>query len=1029
MKKLIVWFTENHVAANLLMLLFIIGGIISVFTMKVEVFPDAEPDLIRIYVSYPGASPREVEEGVIKPIEEKVAGLAGVERVKSTAKEGSATITIEVLRGWNTDELLQDVKSTVDRITNLPEEAERPIVEKVIRRYPVETIAVYGDAPEKTLKKIAERLKDELENLPDITEVRIYAKRPEEIHIEVPEKNLERYHLTLLKLAQIIKNLSFDLPSGKITTPNEEILLRGKGRLTEAKDYAKLVVLRGPNGEEVPLSKIAKVSSGFKDEIFLSGYFQGKRAIIVQVFRVGEQNDLKISKEVEEYIKQFNKTLPHGVKTAIYFDTTTILKSRLYTLIKNLAIGAIFVVLILGLFLHFKLAFWVTWGIPTAFCFALWLLPHFGVSINMISLFAFILVLGIVVDDAIVIGESVYRRRELGDPPFESAIKGTLEVYKPVIFSVLTTIAAFYPLLFGTGVVGKVIRHIPIVVILVLIGSLIEALFILPCHLAATKFHTNKKSYFNIIGIGIKNFVEGPFKKFLIKALKLRYITISLFLVVLVLCLSLAIGGRIKTVFFPKVEADQIDCYITMPASTPPEKTLQVARMIEEAGRSVIPPSAFKCSLTMLGVQMVTHGPHAGASDIGSNLAQVTIRLTPPEKRKSLSAIELAKRWRQKVGHVPEAESIIFQSELFSFGKDIEVNLYLKDEKKLLSAVKELENNLRKFPGVYDISDNFLPGKREIQIKLKPMAYRLGLSLKDIASQVRAGYYGAEALRFQKGEDEVRVMVRFPEKERETLASLYEMKIMTPSGKMVPLREVAELEFTQSPIALYRADLKRVITVSANVDEKITNAKEIRKILFEKILPALKQKYPELSWSMEGAGKEHKKGFEDVGKAFIFALFLIYVLLAVPLKSFIKPFIIMSAIPFGIIGAFLGHIVLGKAICILSFFGIVGLAGVVVNDALILVDAIEKLKKIKKDIFEVVIEAVKIRFRPVILTTLTTFIGLMPMIFEKSVQAQFLIPMAISLGFGVLFATFITLIFVPSAYLILEDIKKFFKSL
>ena len=1027
MKQIISWFAENSVAANLLMLLFIVGGLISAFSIKVEVFPDAEPDLIRISVSYPGASPQEVEEGVVKPIEEKVAGLAGIERITSTSKEGSGTILIEVIRGWDTNELLQDVKSAVDRITNLPEEAERPVVEKVIRRYPVVSIAVYGSAPEKTLKKVGERLKDELEELPDITEVRLYAVRPEEIHIEVPKRRLERYHLTLTKLAHIISQESFDLAAGKITTPHEEVLLRSKGKLTQAKDYAKLPVLTGPDGRTITLGKIARVEDGFRDDITLAAYFQGQRTIIVQVFRVGNQNDLKISKEVRNFLKKFKKSLPAGVKATIYFDTTSILKSRLDLLLKNLAIGMIFVVITLGLFLHFKLAFWVTMGIPVAFCFALWILPHFNVSINMISLFGFILVLGIVVDDAIVIGENIFRRRELGDPPVPASIKGTLEVYQPVIFSVLTTMAAFYPLLLGTGVVGKVIRHIPIVVILVLLGSLLEALFILPCHLAETKFDLNKKRRLDLINQKLKAFVEGPFKKLLLCSLEFRYITISLFLAVLMFSLALILGGRVKTLFFPRVEADQIDCYLTMPAGTPPEKTLQVARRIEEAGREVVPPQAMRYTLTMLGVQMITHGPRAGAKDISSNLAQITIKLTPPEKREGISAVELAKKWRKKVGEIPEAESITFQSVLFNFGKDVEVNLYMENQKTLLKIVKELEHTLKKFPGVYDISDNFLPGKREIQIKLKPLAYKLGLNLRSVAEEVRAGFYGAEALSFQKGRDEVRVMVRLPQNEREKLSTIYEMKIMTPSGKMVPLKDVAELRFTKSYLSLHRADLKRVITISADVDEKITSAKEIRRILFHKILPQLKAKYPELNYSMEGAGKEHRKAFKDVMDAFIFAMFLIYVLLAVPLKSFVKPFIIMAAIPFGIIGAFWGHVLLGKPICILSFFGIVGLAGVVVNDALILVDAIENLKKKGKTIYEAVVKAVLIRFRPVILTTLTTFISLVPMISEKSVQAQFLIPMAISLGFGVLFATFITLLFVPAAYLILEDFKKSIK--
>ncbi len=1026
MKKIIEWFAGNHVAANLLMLFFLIGGILSTLAIKVEFFPDVEPDEIRIIVSYPGASPEEVEEGVIRPIEERVAGLAGVERVTSTAKEGEGIVSIEVVRGWNTDELLQNVKSEVDRITNLPEEAERPIVQKVVRRYPVVSIAIYGDVPESTLKKLGEELKSQLEELPEITEVRLYAVRPAEIHIEIPEENLRRYHLTLEEVAQIIKRESVNFPAGEIKTNQEEILIRGKGKLIKGADYGNIVIVARPDGSKIRLKDIATIKDEFRDDWKLAGYFQGKRAVIVQVFRIGNQNDFRISKAVQRYFPIFKSQLPEGVKAAIYFDTTTILKERLTLLLKNLAIGMVLVVLILGLFMNLRISFWVTMGIPVAFAFALFLLPYFDVSINMISLFGFILVLGMVVDDAIVIGENVYRRRELGDPPLEAAINGTIEMTKPVAFAVLTTMAAFYPLLLGTGAVGKVVRQIPIVVILVLTGSIIEALFVLPSHLAGSKFKVCKEGEEKFIPKMLNRFISGPFVSFLKLCLRWRYTTIAVFCLILFISLGLWIGGRVKTVFFPKVEADQIDCYLTMPAGTPMERTLEVARKLEKAAKEVIPPSVFKYTLTMLGVHMVTHGPKAGAKNIAPNLAQITVRLVPAEKRRGISAVELAKKWRDKVGNIPDAESLVFQSELFSLGKDIEVNLYLDNEKLLIKAVNEFKKILRHYPGVYNISDNFLPGKKEIQIKLKPSARELGLSLQQVAKAVRDAFYGAEALRFQRGRDEVRVLVRYPKRERQSLSQLFEMRIKTPLGKMVPLKEIADIKFARSYVALHRTDLKRVITVSADVDEKIANANDIRKEIAKKVLPELKKKYPGLGWSFEGEGKEHRKAFKDVERAFMLALFLIYALLAVPLRSFSKPIIIMSAIPFGIIGAFWGHVLFRKPLCILSMFGIVGLAGVAVNDALILVDAIDKFRKEASSLEKAVIQATVRRFRPIILTTLTTFVGLIPMITEKSLQAQFLIPMAISLGFGVLFATFITLILVPCGYLVLEDFKVYY---
>ena len=1032
MKRAIAWFAENHVAANLLMLFFLVAGIISVLTIRVEIFPDAVPDQIRITVEYPGASPSEVEDGVIKPIEEKIAGLAGIDTIKCTAKEGLGIITIDVLKGWNTDELLQDVKSAVDRVTNLPEDAERPIVEKVIRRYPVVTIAVYGDAEERVLKKVAEHLKDELVELPGITEVRLYASRPAEIHIEVPEKNLKKYHLTLQQIAWIVKQNSLDLPGGKVILKNREILVRTKGRLIRGKDYKNIVVLAKPDGSVVKLGDIAVIKDEFRDDMELAGYFMGKRAMIVQVFRVGNQNALKISSEVKRFLEtEFNKTLPPGIKATVYFDTSSILRSRLKLLLKNLAIGMVFVVIILGLFMNARLSFWVTLGIPVSFAAALWLLPKFDVSINMISLFAFILVLGIVVDDAIVIGENVFRRRELGEPPLQAAINGTIEMAQPVAFAVLTTVAAFYPLLFGSGVLGKVMKNIPIVVILVLLGSLTEAFFVLPSHLAGSKFDPSKKKT-GLVSKYLEKFVNGPFVKVLKLSIRWRYITVALFVFVLFLFMGLWIGGRIKFTFFPKVEGDDINCYITMPAGTPSERTLEIANRIEKAAREVLAeedkkrpgkPSLFRYSLTMLGVQMLTHGPHAGVLDIGSHLAQVTIKLLPAEKREGVSAIEIAKKWRQKVGPVPEAKSLVFQSELFSMGKAIEVNLSHTNEKILIKAVKEFEQKLRSFPGVYDVTDNYIPGKEELRIKLKPRARELGITLSDVAREVRAAFYGAEALRFQRGKDEVRVLVRLPKEERHQLGRLYDLWIKTPSGKMVPLREVAEIKKARGYVALHRIDLKRVITVSADVDEKVVSSARVRKALIEEVLPELRSKYPGLFYSFGGEGKEHQKAFADVKKAFLLAMFLIYALLAVPLRSFAQPLIIMSAIPFGIIGAFIGHILLGKPLSILSMFGIVGLAGVVVNDALILVDAINRLKAEGIPLEEAIVQAGVRRFRPIILTTLTTFAGLMPMITEKSLQAQFLIPMAISLGFGVLFGTFITLFLVPSGYYIVEELR------
>ncbi len=1031
MKSLIAWFAENHVAANLLMLFLLAAGVFTALHMKVEVFPEVALDAIEIRVEYRGASPDEVEDSVVRPIEERIAGLPGIERIYSVAMEGLGKITVEVMKGWDPRQLYDDIKVEVDSITTLPEEAERPIVRQVVRRYPVVNMALYGPVSEATLKYWAERVKEELLALPEVTEVAYYALRPAEIHLEVSEETLRRYGLSLGEIAGIIRRESLDLPAGRIKDPRREILLRARGKRYYAREYADIVILAREEGGEIELRDLALLKDEFRDIIDLYAYFDGQRAAVIEVFRIGDQNVLKLSKAVRRALPEIRAQLPEGLKLTVFDDNSEIVKQRLFLLVKNMSLGMLLVLILLGFFLNARLSFWIMLGIPISFATALFLLPHFGVSINMVSLFAFILVLGIVVDDAIVIGENVFRHREAGVPPLEAAIKGTIEVSQPVIFSVLTTMAAFWPLLYGSGMLGKFIRNIPIVVILVLAGSLIEALFILPAHLAATKGRISPEAR-SFLARGLNRLVEGPYRRFLVRVLAWRYATVAAGVALLVVVFSLWLGGRLKFTFFPRVESDEVECFLTMPAGTPAEETLKVAKHLEEVGREVVAEyekryhlKLLEYSLLMIGVHQTRHGPKAGVPTQGSHLAQVTLKLVPSEDRRGISTAEIAKAWRRKVGTIPGAEGVLFQSELFSLGKPIEVALSHKDEKTLLKIVELVKKELSRFPGVHDIEDSFLPGKEEIRLKLRPGARNLGVNLEDVARAVRHAFYGAEALRVQRGEDEVQVLVRYPESERTSVWDLTHMRLHLPDGREIPLLEVAELKRGQGYVALSRLDCRRVITVSAEVDEKVTNADEIRNYLEKEFLPRLKREYPGFHFSLEGEGRRRHEAMADVFRGFVIAQILIFVLLAVPLRSYLQPLIIMFAVPFGIIGAFLGHKLMGYHLSILSFFGIVGLSGVVVNDSLILVDLINRFRR-ERPLTEAVVEAAVRRFRPIVLTTLTTFVGLMPMIFEKSLQARALIPMAISLGFGVLFATFITLVLVPCAYLILEDVKALF---
>jgi len=1038
MRGIVAWFAENHVAANLLMCFLLLAGAVTGLTMKIEVFPEFSLDRITVTTEYIGASPAEVEEAIIRRIEEKVAGLAGIKRIDSVAREGMGTVTIEVMKGWDLKKLLDEVKAEVDSITTFPNEAEKPIVREMTRRSQVISVAVYGDVSEATIKNLAEKIKDEITNLPGITQADLFGVRTGEIHVEISEETLRRYGLTLGKAAEAVRRGSLDLPAGRVKTGAGEILIRTKGRRYYAAEYRDIPVLTYADGAKVTLGQIADLKDGFED-VDLFARFQGKPSAVIQVYRVADQSALDVAGTVKTYVEQVRSSLPPGIDIGIYQDMSTILKSRIELLLKNMAFGLILVSILLGMFLDIRLAFWVTLGIPISFLAALWMLPQFDVSINMISLFAFISVLGIVVDDAIIVGENIFRKHEEGEGPLRSAVNGTVEVGRPVIFAVLTTVVAFWPLLLGTGTMGKVMRNLPIVVILVLMGSLVESLLILPAHLNRSRKRfagrRKKPEKEKRVSRGLKWVIRKPYARLVALCVKWRYVTVAIGIAVLLLSVGVWEGGWIKFTFFPKVESDVLVCTLTMPAGTPVSRTVHVVNHLETTVMKTLadvdktrPDGArplFEYSISLVGVHTGGHGPGAGSPELGGNLAQIFVQLLEGEER-DISAMKLVKMWRERVGPLPDAESVTFQSELFSAGNPVEVHLSLDDHDLLLAAADDLKAELAKYPGTFDISDSFLPGKEEMQLKLKPAARSLGLTLNDLAQQVRHAFYGAEALRFQRDQDEVKVLVRYPEAERKSLGHVKDMRIRTAGGKAVPFSRVAEVNMEQGYASIQRAQRLRVVKVTADVDEAVANANEVRMDVEAQVLPRLKDKYPGLRYTIEGEGKEQTESMSDVIQGFAVALFCIYALLAIPFRSFSQPFIVMAAIPFGIVGAMLGHLIMGLNLSLLSLFGIVGLAGVVVNDSLVLIHATNRLRAEGAGPQDAVTRAGALRFRAIILTSLTTFAGLMPMILEKSLQAQFLIPMAVSLGFGVLVATGITLLLVPCGYVILDDVHKLF---
>ncbi|MBW2410900.1 MAG: efflux RND transporter permease subunit, partial [Deltaproteobacteria bacterium] len=742
MKNTVSWFAGNHVAANLLMIFLLVAGVITTCSMKVEVFPETDLDLIRITTEYSGASPAEVETAVLRRIEEKIAGLAGIKRIDSNASEGFGTVTIEVIKDWDIKKLLEEVKAEVDRITTLPDEAEKPEVREITRKSRVLNLAVYGDAQEATIKHLAEKIKDEITNLPGITLAELRGIRTAEVSIEISEETLRRYGLTLGQVAEAVRKGSLDLPAGRIKTSGGEILIRTKGRRYYADDYADVAVITRADGTKVTLGQIARLKDGFED-VDLSSRFLGKPAASIEVFRVANQNALKVADTVKAYLEEIRSTLPEGVEITFYRDRSRILKSRLWLLFKNLAIGLGLVIILLGVLMNLRLAFWVTLGIPISFAACIAVLPYFDVSINMISLFAFIMVLGIVVDDAIIIGENIFRKQEEGLSSLKAAVEGALEVGRPVVFSILTTLVAFWPLQLAGGTMGKLMRNIPIVVCLVLLGSLVESLFILPAHLERSAFKLARRRPSQpprekITARWLKSIIKGPYTRLVTFCIRWRYATVAVGLVMLLLCFGVWRAGWIKFTFFPKVVGDTMRCYVTMPVGTPVERTKEVISGIEQAALEVLAeadkqrpegePSLLEYSLVSIG----SHFGRGATRGTGGHLAQIWVQLLESEER-DLGTDKLARKWRKRVGHIPDAESIIFRSEIHSAGNPIEVHLSIDDHDQLLAAADALKNELRGIPGVFDISDSFLPGKREMQLKLKPAARSLGVTLDDLA--------------------------------------------------------------------------------------------------------------------------------------------------------------------------------------------------------------------------------------------------------------------------------------------------------
>lgn len=1046
-------FTQNHVAATLVAATFAVAGIAMLLTGKVrrEVFPEIAPQIVTVQVTYPGATPTEVELGICQRIEEVVEGVTGVDKVTSTASEGSGTVVVEALQDADLSRVFDDVKNRVDGITNLPDEAEEPIVSRLVVRKEVINVSIFGDADERTLKELAEQARDELTGLPAITQVDLAAVRPYEIAVELSETAMQRFGLGFEAIADAVRRGSLDLPAGTIKSSDSQTLLRVEGQRYRGEEFGELVVLTRPDGSRVRLADVATIRDGFADDDLVAR-FDGKPAALLKVFRVGDQDAIAVTAAVRDWVATRGKALmPPGVDIATWRDESVILKGRIDLLLGNAAQGLLLVFVILTLFLQLRVAIWVAIGIPVAFLGAVAAMPVFDVSLNMISLFAFLLVLGIVVDDAIVVGENVVHWRRRGLSPMHAALRAGKEVRVPVFASVLTTVAAFLPMLFAIpGSDAQVWRVIPLIVIPVLLVSLIESQLCLPAHLAVlaqddparrpwlgTRLLAAVQNAFQgLLGVVIARL----YQPFLELCLRWRYTTLAAAFAALVVLFASVAAGYPRFVFFPTVDGDNVVISLTMPQGTPVATTRDALARIEVAARTACAEfdaerkgeeSVFQHMLATVGTQPYSteQARNGGNRDAqfqsGSHLAELNVQLLPSERR-MIASDRIMGRMRELVGQIPDAVELQFTTSFFSTGKDIDVELYHADHEQLRAAVDELAARLRQMPEIKDVATSFRAGKPEVELAIRPSAEPLGLAQRDLARQVRQAFYGEEAQRVQRDRDDVRVMVRYPEDQRRSLADLEAMRIRTPAGDEVPLGDVATLTHGRSYSTISRVGRKRALRVSGDIDENDPDASPdaINARIRESIMPELTRQYPGLGWAFEGDQKKKSDLLRSLAGGFMIALFVIYALMAIPLKSYLQPVLIMTAIPFGVAGAIGGHMLTGYDLSILSLFGTIALAGVVVNDNIVLVDWVNQRRREHDSLLEAVKSAGAARFRPILLTTLTTFFGLMPLLLEQSVQARFLVPMAVSLAFGVMFATLVSLLLVPTLYLVLEDVRR-----
>lgn len=1014
----IAWMAANPIAANLLMFILLAGGVYMTYEVKKEVFPAYEMDIISIDVSYPGSSPAEVEQGILQPIEDAVRSVQGIKELSASAREGAGSVSVELVAGTDRMKAFQEIDQAVNRIRTFPDDAEDPEVSIQAQQQEVMDVGLYGDIDVWSLRKLIEQLRDRLLSEPEITQVELGNMPDYVTHVEIPQAQLRRYGLTLAQVANLIEASGRDVPAGSIETSSGEILLRLSERKQWADEFSTIPIVTGANGATITLGELATIEDGFEEAGFHS-QFNRQPSVELSVYRVGDQSPLDVAAAVQRVLDELDTTLPEGVQYRIDSNDAENFEDRLDLLLSNGALAVIIVLGILGIFLEYKLAFWIMMGMTISFVGGMLFLPVVDVSINMISMFAFLVVLGIVVDDAIVVGENIHEYRQKEPNHLLAAIQGARDVATPVTFTILTTIVAFIPILFIPGTTGKFWWPFPVVVIIVLLLSLFEALFILPAHLAhqaknnsrlGRSLHQRQQK----VAGALNRWIQHRYRPFIDRCLRHRYITITAALSFLMVAGAYGISGHMGIITMPRVAADEIEAGVRLPVGTTLEQAAKVAQEITDSTQRMFEEH---------DLYQVAEGVKTNVRR--KNFIDVEIVMLPPDER-DMTAAQVIELWHQEIGELPGIDQITFEAERGPGGwrDDISVDLSHNDPEQLVKASQLFKAEMAQFAATRNINDNYNTGKQQYNFTLLPEGVLLGLTPELVGRQVRDAFYGAVAMRQLRGTNEIEVRVKLPLADRQDHHTLENLIVRTPDGVEVPLKDVAKLEAGEAFSSLSRRNGLRVINVGMDVEPQNALTR-ISAAMKEQVLPQLRAEIPGLNWSFRGSDAQMREATQVLWSGFSMAMFVIYALLAVAFRSYSQPLIVMMAIPFGIIGVVFGHLMLGYDLSLVSLMGTVALSGVVVNGALIMVDHANK-RRDQLSPLEAIREASVRRFRPIMLTTLTTFGGLTPIILERSMQAAQLIPMAIALGFGIVFASAIILVMVPCFYMLIEDVKNQF---